>query len=107
MSKYTPMRVRRHRPIIGLGRTIWGVMFTVVFCMGRGKCWPSTRPVQSKPPEVQDALVTVLSEKVLPIPELDTDPFAEAVRVGFERTPDKLERNLAAMLDHDTMSTGR
>ncbi len=41
------------------------------------------------------------------IPELDTDPFAEAVRAGFERAPEKLERNLAAMLDQEGMSTGR
>ena len=29
------------------------------------------------PPEVQDALVTILSEKVLPIPELDSEVAAD------------------------------
>lgn len=39
--------------------------------------------------------------------ELDTDPFAEGIRAALERSPDKLERNLARMLQQDAISTGR
>jgi NAD(P)-dependent dehydrogenase (short-subunit alcohol dehydrogenase family) len=39
--------------------------------------------------------------------ELDTDAFAEGIRVGLAKAPDKLERNLARMLDEATVSTGR
>lgn len=41
------------------------------------------------------------------IPELETDAFAKSIRAGLERAPEKLERNLARMLDQDEVSTGR
>jgi NAD(P)-dependent dehydrogenase (short-subunit alcohol dehydrogenase family) len=41
------------------------------------------------------------------IDELDTDPFAEGVRAALGRAPEKLAASLAAMLDAETVSTGR
>jgi NAD(P)-dependent dehydrogenase (short-subunit alcohol dehydrogenase family) len=39
--------------------------------------------------------------------EIDTDAFAEGIRAGLAKAPDKLERNLARMLDEERVSTGR
>ena len=39
--------------------------------------------------------------------EVETDDFARGIRAGLERAPEKLERNLAAMLDQDEVSTER
>jgi len=39
--------------------------------------------------------------------EAETDDFARGIRAGLERAPEKLERNLARMLDQDVVSTGR
>ena len=41
------------------------------------------------------------------IDELDTDPFAQGIRAGLERAPEKLAKNLAAMLAADEISTRR
>jgi NAD(P)-dependent dehydrogenase (short-subunit alcohol dehydrogenase family) len=39
--------------------------------------------------------------------EVDTDAFAAGIRAGLEKAPEKLERNLARMLEQDIVSTGR
>jgi len=41
------------------------------------------------------------------VKEIDTDAFAEGIRAGLANAPEKLERNLARMLDQETVSTGR
>lgn len=41
------------------------------------------------------------------IPEMDTDPFAVSVRAALARDPAQLERQMAAMLHAETISTGR
>ena len=41
------------------------------------------------------------------IPELDTDAFAVGVRAAMARDPAHLERQMAALLKLDTLSTGR
>ncbi len=39
--------------------------------------------------------------------EVETDDFARGIRAGLERSPEKLERNLARMLEESEVSTGR
>jgi short-subunit dehydrogenase len=39
--------------------------------------------------------------------EVETDDFARGVRAGVLHAPDKLEANLARMLDAESLSTGR
>ncbi len=60
---------------------------------------------QKEPPStIAEAGLRAIAEG---IDELDTDPFAIGIRAALERSPEKLERNLAAMLTADTISTGR
>jgi len=41
------------------------------------------------------------------IPEMDTDPFAINIRAAIARDPANVERQMAALLKADTLSTGR
>jgi NAD(P)-dependent dehydrogenase (short-subunit alcohol dehydrogenase family) len=60
---------------------------------------------QKEPPAaIAEAGLRAIAES---IPELDTDPFAQGVRAALESAPDRLERNLARMLDQTVVSTGR
>jgi short-subunit dehydrogenase len=56
------------------------------------------------PRDVARAGVRAISDE---LNEVDTDEFARVIRAGLEKAPEKLERNLAAMLAQEVVSTGR
>jgi len=41
------------------------------------------------------------------IPEMDTDPFAVNIRAAMARNPANVERQMASLLNVDTLSTGK
>lgn len=59
---------------------------------------------KATPEEIARAGLRALSEYVK---EMDTDAFAEGIRAGLVRSPEKLESNLARMLEEDVVSTER
>ena len=58
-----------------------------------------------EPPDaIAKAGITAIEKNIA---EMDTDAMAISVRAALARDPNKLERKMAAMLDHDVISTDR